>query len=149
MQTFLPYADFHMTAMCLDNKRLGKQRVEAYQILKVLAGYTTGWKNHPAVLMWQGHEQALIEYGREICTEWIRRGYNDTLLEKFNNNIKKSKKPTWLGNDAFHRAHMSNLLRKNPEHYKQFKWEVQDDLPYIWPVRKKSENKDLQKQKQK
>jgi hypothetical protein len=36
MQTFMPYSDFEKTARCLDNKRLGKQRVEAWQILNTL-----------------------------------------------------------------------------------------------------------------
>lgn len=36
MQTFLPYASFVASAKCLDNKRLGKQRVECLQILKTL-----------------------------------------------------------------------------------------------------------------
>jgi len=37
MQTFLPYPDFARSAQVLDNKRLGKQRVECLQILKTLA----------------------------------------------------------------------------------------------------------------
>ncbi len=37
MQTFLPYADFQQSAKCLDNKRLGKQRVECLQILNTLS----------------------------------------------------------------------------------------------------------------
>ena len=37
MQTFLPYADLRDSVVCLDNKRLGKQRVECLQILNVLA----------------------------------------------------------------------------------------------------------------
>lgn len=36
MQTFLPYKSFEQSAACLDNKRLGKQRVEVLQILKAL-----------------------------------------------------------------------------------------------------------------
>ena len=36
MQTFLPFPDFKMSAQVLDYKRLGKQRVEALQILKTL-----------------------------------------------------------------------------------------------------------------
>ena len=36
MQTFLPYPDFERSAKVLDNKRLGKQRVEVLQILNVL-----------------------------------------------------------------------------------------------------------------
>lgn len=38
MQTFLPYADFSMSAKCLDYRRLGKQRVEAMQILNAIRG---------------------------------------------------------------------------------------------------------------
>lgn len=36
MQTFLPYPNFVESAKCLDDKRLGKQRVECLQILNVL-----------------------------------------------------------------------------------------------------------------
>jgi hypothetical protein len=31
VNTFLPFASFEASVRCLDNKRLGKQRVEAYQ----------------------------------------------------------------------------------------------------------------------
>ena len=56
MQTFMPYEDFRKTFECLDYRRLGKQRIEAFQILRCLEGLTSGWKNHPAVKMWRGHE---------------------------------------------------------------------------------------------
>lgn len=36
MQTFLPYPDFELSVRALDNRRLGKQRVEAKQILLTL-----------------------------------------------------------------------------------------------------------------
>jgi hypothetical protein len=36
MQTFLPYPDFQKSAQCLDYKRLGKQRCEAWQIYQIL-----------------------------------------------------------------------------------------------------------------
>jgi len=36
MQTFLPYSDFYKSISILDNKRLGKQRVEAKQILNII-----------------------------------------------------------------------------------------------------------------
>jgi len=48
VNTFLPHADFVKSAESLDNKRLGKQRVEAWQILQALRGNTKGWVNHPA-----------------------------------------------------------------------------------------------------
>jgi hypothetical protein len=37
MQTFLPFKDFDQSAKALDNKRLNKQILEGYQILKVLS----------------------------------------------------------------------------------------------------------------
>jgi hypothetical protein len=36
MQTFLPYPDFRESLESLDNKRLGKQRVEALQLTLAL-----------------------------------------------------------------------------------------------------------------
>ena len=36
MQIFLPYADFRKSLRVLDNKRLGKQRVETYQIISAI-----------------------------------------------------------------------------------------------------------------
>jgi hypothetical protein len=133
MQTFLPYPDFKLTAKCLDWRRLGKQRVEAYQILLILKGKTTAWKNHPAVKMWQGYEQALTLYKNTCIIEWISRGYNNNMIiENINNVIM----PDWLGNTEFHKAHRSNLLRKNYEFYKQYKWKEPNNLPYIWPTKR-------------
>ena len=59
VNTFLPYPDFVKSAKILDYKRLGKQRVEAWQILRALRGETKGWRNHPATNLWRGHEKAL------------------------------------------------------------------------------------------
>jgi len=55
MQTFLPYKNYSQCAEILDNKRLNKQILESYQILKVLSGQSPSgaWRNHPAVLMWK------------------------------------------------------------------------------------------------
>lgn len=55
MQTFLPYPDFERSAAALDYRRLGKQRIEAYQILQTLQNpEQRSWRNHPAVRMWRG-----------------------------------------------------------------------------------------------
>ncbi len=136
MQTFLPYPSFIESASALDMRRLGKQRVEVLQLLKAL--HEGGaWANHPACKMWRGYENALVVYGRTICTEWLHRGYKDTCFNKINlfwNDGADKLLPNWLGNEAFHAAHRSNLLRKDPEHYGQFKWTEPKDLPYIWPV---------------
>ena len=136
MQTFLPYADFAAAAAVLDSPRLGKQRVEAYQIIRTLDGVTRGWRNHPAVRMWRGYERALLAYGIAICDEWDRRGFPDTVRTKLaaHRRTGRLRMPPWLGDDAFHASHRSNLLRKDPAWYGQFGWTEPPDLPYIWPV---------------
>ena len=141
MQTFLPVPSFALSAHFLDRQRLGKQRVEALQILRTLQGKSSGWANHPAVRMWRGHEQALALYGWFMCTEWLRRGYVDncraefataTLLVEPGMSTPPSA-PPWFGDEAFHLSHRSNLVRKMPEHYRRFWPDVPDDLPYVWP----------------
>lgn len=144
MQTFLPYPDFEKTAKCLDYKRLGKQRVEAYQILRILLNISpkTGWRNHPAVLMWKEYEWSLADYGLKMCYEWKKRGYRDNLSDYFLNALIKMANghylmtvPSWIGNRNFHLSHQSNLVRKLPEHYKKYFPDVPNDLLYYWPTK--------------
>lgn len=139
MQTFLPYASFKQSAEVLDYRRLGKQRVEAKQLLSVLLGLTEskGWVNHPAAKMWKGYEGALASYALEICKEWVKRGYKDTLTAFFIPFAESlpQELPPWFGNAAFHAAHRSNLLRKDPNYYSKNNWSESDDLPYIWPTK--------------
>lgn len=130
MQTFLPYKDFYRTAKCLDYKRLGKQRVEAHQIIMTLTGRSNGWIHHPIVKMWQGYEMALMVYFNIISHEWRNRGYKHN-MGFFGIYRDEVKYPHWLGREEFHRSHRSNLLRKDYEYYKQFFME-RNDLPYIW-----------------
>lgn len=140
VNTFLPYADFVEVAQSLDDRRLGKQRVEALQILKANLGLTVGWRNHPAAVMWRGHEGMLAAYALAICAEWTKRGYADNtkgqiieLMKQYK--LKPIKKPWWLGAQEFHESHQSNLKRKLPEHYD---FDVADDIPYKWPMPDKS-----------
>lgn len=131
MQTFLPHPDFHKTASVLDWRRLGKQRVEAQQILNTLRGLRAGWAAHPAVVMWRGYERALEEYRNTCILEWLRRGYKNSMSTQ--TSADPIVLPPWLGDNAFHASHRSNLLRKDVVHYSQFGWEEPADLPYIWP----------------
>jgi hypothetical protein len=132
MQTFLPYKSFTGSLKCLDNKRLGKQRVEAMQILNTLTGKSNGWKNHPAVRMWRGYEDALCEYHNLAIDLWMEKGFNNSMIMIVGYN-PDFKYPHWL-TDEFCNSHRSNLLRKDPLFYKQYGWDVTSDLPYIWPV---------------
>lgn len=136
MQTFLPYADFSRSAAVLDRRRLGKQRLEAKQIIQCLEGRDLPWRHHPAVKMWAGYIPLLAEYGQAICMEWRSRGYNDSLTGYFNTRIRlNAKRPPWLGLEEFHASHRSNLLRKDPLYYGAYGWQEPADLPYYWPTK--------------
>lgn len=131
MQTFLPYADFRRSAACLDMRRLGKQRVEAYQLLRVLRGQTRGWKNHPAARMWRGREAALGAYMNACIDEWIARGYNNTMQKA---RVSRYRSPEWLGDEEFHASHRANLMRKDPVYYARYRWSEDPATPYVWPA---------------
>ena len=149
MQTFLPYADFEESVKVLDYRRLGKQRVETYQILKALlqeGGLRGGWAKHPASRMWEGYELALLRYQEVTCHEWTDvRNFKDTCWEKSWELFSKEQQadylagnydyPDWLGDDDFHAAHRSNLVRKASHIYRFPFGNIADDLPYIWPGR--------------
>jgi len=137
MQTFLPYPSFEKTVACLDWRRLGKQRVEAYQILNVLRGQSTGWANHPAIKMWRGYEDALAVYMNCCISEWIRRGYNNNMKLEL---VENYDLPEWVGWEDFHSSHRSNLLRKDFIYYSQFGWDEPNDLPYVWPKNNPQKN---------
>lgn len=150
MQTFLPFEDFEESARALDRARLGKQRVEALQIVRALTRPTYGWQAHPAVRMWRGHLVALGVYGTVICREWQGRGYSDTCEVKILDELldagietplasvdelrRADALPQWLGDEAVHRSHRSALVRKDPALYAQIFDDVPNDLPYVWPV---------------
>ena len=153
MQTFLPYADFALSAHALDHQRLGKQRVETLQIVRALTRPDYGWKNHPAVLMWQGFEEALGRYGFVCCQAWTDLGFSDTCALTIATDLRAAgintirtqadlaaddALPPWLGDEAVHRSHQSALVRKDPDHYAPLFPGVPDDLDYVWPVRSPS-----------
>jgi hypothetical protein len=149
MQTFLPVADFEEGARLLDSPRLGKQRVETLQILRALELPDYGWATHPAVRMWRGRTPALVAYGLAVVRVWRERGFADTTahqIAEFAPDVVGVRQeelgsagvlPSWVGDEALHRSHRSNLLAKDPAFYRprfaeRFGAEP-DDLPYVWP----------------
>jgi hypothetical protein len=151
MQTFLPFPDFARSAEVLDDRRLGKQRVEALQILRALTREKYGWQHHPAVLMWSGFEEALAWYGLAMCEQWVVRGRPDSCAESILADVGAAgisgiprrqpelaaagALPPWLGDERLHASHRSSLLRKDPGHYGRYFAAAPADLPYHWPVR--------------
>lgn len=153
MQTFLPYKNFTRTSKCLDYKRLGKQRLEAFDIIylcyrhkgidkrkemnksKKQAEYLwKRYKHHPAVLMWIGYTNALKLYYNTIRSEWIKRSYNNTM--PYLRIHGKTIMPFWMGSRKFHAGHKSNLLRKDFNFYSKYGWNKDTTISYFWPIRK-------------
>jgi hypothetical protein len=143
MQTFITDHDMAISASNLDDKRLGKQRVEALQIFECLVVKETRWKNHPVVKMWKGYEGYLLNvYLYNILSEWeIGRGFNNEKCKAkfilYQNLITRRIRteytiPLWI-TDKFIETHRSNLIRKNPEHYKPLFPNTKEGLEYIWP----------------
>lgn len=146
MQTFLPYSNFSASAATLDDRRLNKQVVEAYQIL---TGRVPN-RNHPACLMWQGYERDLWLYFCACCKEYtLRTGKHHACesaprkwmacIDSFYADYAPPM-PPWLCNRLFLLSHRVNLLRKEPDYYASLFDRIPcDDLPsyptgYYWPV---------------
>ena len=144
MQTFLPDKSFRKSAQILDNKRLGKQRIEARQILEILVEERlefmtlskSRWRNHPAVRLWEHKEKALSLYGVEMCLEWKARGYKDNQLFIFCREYYRfhTDKPDPYPDfsEALYSSHRAALFAKNPEYYKQFGWREKPVIDYVW-----------------
>lgn len=141
MQTFMTHDNYVDTAKALDNKRLGKQRVEAYQILKALRGDyndTGAWVNHPATVMWRGYEYELSLYGLTISVEFLERGFDGSHMMTTFNDINAQLSPTntekypwWVNDELLRYTHQSNLVRKDADYYD---FNVPDNIPYVWPL---------------
>lgn len=120
-------------AHMLDSKRLNKQILEGYQILNVLSGTspTGGWRNHPAVKMWRGHEMTLFQYVKVMIHEAKKRGIK---TDKNEQNILGlfskvgdswgTEAPSWLYDKTkimrIITTHKANLFNKDPMYYASF-----------------------------
>ncbi len=154
---------FYFSLSCLDNKRLGKQRVEANQLISIITTrkqfnlhnevnkYTLsqlkkqypeikfGWINHPATLLWEDYLEELKLYFNICIRVWTSR--KNVKGQPMKNNMpfhkvllreQYTRVPWFLTNTRFTNAHQSALMFKEPAHYKQFKWQVEPKLDYIW-----------------
>ena len=137
MQIFLPYPSFKQSLKVLDNKRLGKQRVETYQIISAITQRPKldgtpykGWLNHPCTIMWKNNLNALKEYLNLSISEWVSRGFNNTMV--FEEIIGPVEYPNFIGFERFHSSHRANLLKKDFEFYSKYKWTEDPSNPYVW-----------------
>ena len=151
MQTFMPFDDYQDTADILDNKRLNKQILEGYQILKILSGASPSgaWRNHPAVLMWKRSEHHLSNYIDTLVVEANHRGIR-TEKNVSNLNILKegfgdrwgNTTPFWVSDleklSRVTNSHKANLYRKDPIYYAEFQSNTAnpccEKCLYYWPT---------------
>lgn len=161
MQTFLPFGCVERSLRRLDHKRLHKQLIEAIQILQCLAALKRGeeprYRNHPAVLMWSGHE-TFLRYYACMCAKVIKdstrrvsdgQPYDTTkcvnaLLNELGGWLEEaplSNAPSWFGREEFHGPHRAALFRKRPEFYSEFKEDSTRWTEYHWPVRRTVEER--------
>lgn len=155
MQTFLPYPAVRDSLDALDNKRLNKQILETYQILNVLSGQTksNAWRNHPAVLMWEGAESELWRYSMTAISLADMRGIktennlaNMRALAKKVGSFWGNDEPAWRKNPTVlkrvNATHKANLYRKDSEYYAEYASSVNDEYNqpccegclYFWPT---------------
>jgi hypothetical protein len=99
--------------------------------------------------MWRGRTAALVAYGLAMVRVWRERGFADsteTLIAEFAPEVVGRPQaelaadgllPSWVGDEALHLSHRSNLLAKEPDFYRPRFTErfgpEPDDLPYVWP----------------
>jgi hypothetical protein len=138
VQTFLPLKNFKKSLIVLDSKRLGKQRVEAYQIINVIEGNPRkdgkpyrGWVNHPCTIMWKPYLPALKTYYNLSIQEWENRGFRNNMII-FEVEEEDVVLPDWLGFKPFHSSHRSNLLRKDYKYYSKYGWSENPGDVYLW-----------------
>jgi hypothetical protein len=158
MQTFLPFPAKRDSLDVLDNKRLNKQILETYQILNILTGNSksNAWRNHPAVLMWEGAESELYRYGMTAITLAKHRGIktdkneeNMFMLSRSHNSRNwEDNTPLWAANPTIikkvNATHKANLYKKDPIFYAEFANAVDDPYnepccdrcQYYWPTHK-------------
>lgn len=148
MNTFLPLQSYEDSLWVLDKKRLGKQRVEAWQMITAILDPSYGWQHHPAVNMWRDYPLSLMEYYNYSLLIWKARGGNNKKLQIFEHVRRNVEKPWWFGMPEFHASHRSNLLRKDPVYYGQFGWSEGPELPYVWPAQKSPKEDDYDKGEQ-
>lgn len=147
VNTFCLDNDPKVCAKLLDYRRLGKQRVEAMQIIDAINSLESNdekvaWKNHPAVKMWMHSDtkiqkqylNALKYYLNCMIDEWVNRGYKNEMKHK--KVIEPVIMPWWFTNKYIQLTHKCSLMRKDEKYYSFLETdETKENIKYgyIWP----------------
>ena len=120
MNSFVCESSFQDTTSALDMRRLGKQRIECWQMLMALLGQSTAYANHPATRAWSGYEYSLASFAIACHDEWISRGYKDTTRDRvvqLRTLLSNTGDPWWVTNDRYLNTIRGVLIGKMPEYY--------------------------------
>lgn len=158
VNTFVLSTDKNKLFSHLDKKRLGKQRLEAKQIINLLERYdetgelSGGFSNHPATRMWLGYTDALKVYFNLCVDEWINRGGKNTMelydvdvdkyrivqcsfdfftgKAEFQEDFDEFCFPVWFSYPPLILSHLASLIRKDEEFYSQNFVDIMEPLFY-------------------
>ena len=132
MQVFHPYKSALKSIQCLDNSRMGKQRLECIQILLANNNIDTEWEvpksvpPHKNVVLWKNYSGYLFYYLGILLNEWEDRGMKNFvcrgMYEKLRNIYglqENTKRPRFIDNKFIQTQRLS-LLNKKMEHYYKF-----------------------------
>jgi hypothetical protein len=121
MQVFLPSPDYYESLFLLDKKRLGKQRVEAKQLIDTILDRPMangkprkGWYNHPAAVMYRQYIDSLIHYYNMSLAAFVLTGGVNKKLEHepYVRDTYNHSLPWWLGVKEIHASHRGRLKFK-------------------------------------
>jgi hypothetical protein len=160
MQTYVTDLNMRKNADNLDFRRLGQNRVEALDVLCLnleLSQYyrpayweflVQRYSNHPVVHMWKGHGAYLHFYTYYLLKKWRKLGYSNAkcwpkwkeISILFPHNIAYyGGPPPWL-TPEFVDMHRAYLIRKDPGYYRKIWPNVDESIPFVYPVTKETKN---------
>ena len=92
--------------------------------------------------MWQPYLNCLIYYGMTVCKVWQEKGFRDSVWTDlymmldipYDEGMKNTTYPSWLGSNKLHSSHRANLLRKDIGFYRKHGWTEQPREGYYWPA---------------
>lgn len=88
---------------------------------------TLAYKGNPAVRLWLGFEDGLLEYYNAHVREWISRGYKNT-MPIFD--VKNSPRPKWTYNDDIIRRFKSMLMKRELERNENLWYSLKRDFVF-------------------
>lgn len=134
MQVFICDMSMEKSAAILDDKRLNKQIVEAFQIVEDRLPTL----NHPAYLFWKNHKPELRMYMTFLCEEYTKRFGREHKCSSVCLSPETKDFSFIRDFDIVFLSMKVNLLRKNYDWYSKFFYvnKSVDDYPdgYYWSI---------------